>query len=60
MTTEEKGQTNEREGKCPEMACCSPQRFAEMMAMGGEVKKCECGPMMQEMMKGAFGKPERK
>ena len=34
--------------------------IAEMMARCGEAMKCECGSMMQEMMKGAFGKPEQK
>lgn len=52
MTTEKTGQKNEREEKCAAMDCCSPQRFAEMMAKCGDDMKCECGAMMQEIMKG--------
>ena len=55
MTTEKTGQKDEQEEKCPAMDCCSPQKFAEMMAKCGEEMQGECGSMMkgmQEMMKG--------
>jgi hypothetical protein len=60
MTTEKEGQENEREEKCAGMDCCSPQRFAEMMAKCGKEMKGECGAMMQEMMQGGCCPPEEK
>ncbi len=60
MTTEQKGQKNEHEAKCPAMDCCSPEKFAAMMAKCRDDMKCECGPMMLEMMKGEWCPPEQK
>lgn len=60
MTTEKTGQKNEREEKCAAMDCCSPQRFAEMMAKCGDDMKRKCCAMMQEMMKGECCQPEQK
>ncbi len=60
MTDEKTGKKNEHEEKCAAMGCCSPQKLAEMMAKCGEDMQCECGPMMQEMMKSGCGQPEQK
>ena len=60
MTTEKEGQENEREEKCAVMDCCSPQRFAEMMAKCGDAMKGDCGAMMQGMIKGGCCQPEEK
>ena len=60
MTTEKTGQEQEQEEKCPANDCCSPQKFAEMMTKSGEGMKCDCGDMMQEMMKGGCCQPEQK
>ncbi len=60
MTTEKIGQKNEDEEKCAAMDCCSPNKFAGMMARCGEDMKHECGTMMQEMMKGGCCQSEQK
>ena len=60
MTTGKTGQEQEQEEKCPAIDCCSPQKFAEMMTKCGEGMKCDCGDMMQEMMKGGCCQPEQK
>jgi hypothetical protein len=60
MTTAKEGQKNEREEKGAVMGCCSPQKFAEMMARCSKEMKGECGAMMQEMMKGGCCPPEEK
>lgn len=60
MTTENSSQTDEREEKGTVMGCCSPQRFMKMMAGCGEDMKCDCGAMMQEMMKGGCRPTEEK
>ena len=52
MTTEKTSQKNEHEENCATMGCCPPQKFAEMMANCNEEMKCDCGSMMQEVMKG--------
>jgi hypothetical protein len=60
MTTEKTDRSREYEEKCAAMGCCSPLKMAEMMARCGEDMKCECGPMMQEMMKGGYWKQKEK
>ena len=63
MTTEKTNQKNEHEEKSTTMGCCSPQKFAEMMAKCGEEMQGECGSMMkgmQEMMKGGCCQPKQK
>lgn len=60
MTTEKAGQENEREEKSEVTDCCSPQKFAEMMARCGKEIKGGCGTIMQEMMKGGCCRPEEK
>ncbi len=60
MTAERTGQSGGYEEKFAAMGCCSPQKLAEMMARCGKDMKCECGPMMQEMMKDGYCQPKEK
>jgi len=60
MTTEKTGQENEREEKRAILDCCSPQKFAEMMARCGKEMKGGCAAAMQEMMKGGCCQSEEK
>jgi len=60
MTTEETGQKHEQKEKNSSMDCCSPHKFAEMMAKCGESMKCDCSSMMKEMRKGGFFEQEQK
>lgn len=45
MTAEETGQKHEQNETCPSMDCCSPHKFAEMMAKCGEGMQCDCRSM---------------
>ncbi len=47
MTTEKSNQEQEQEKKCPEIDCCSPQKFAEMMTKCCEGTDCDCPTMMK-------------
>ena len=60
MTKEnpEQKQKGAAEEGAPDMGCCSPQKFMEMMSRCCEGKKCDCSAMMQEMMKGGPDRPE--
>ena len=60
MTTEKSDQKHEQKAKCSPMDCCSPQKFAEMMAKCGEDMKYDCRSMMLEMMKGGDFQQEPK
>jgi|GEM_PF-1565280 len=60
MTTEKIDQTNEHKGQSATTDCCSPQKFAEMMAKCGPDKEGGCSAMMQEMMKKGCCQPEQK
>ncbi len=60
MTTGKTGQEKSREEKSAAKNCCSPQRFAEMMAKFGDDMNCQCGAMMQKMMKDEGSQSEEK
>ena len=60
MTTEKTDQGKEPEEKGAGFGCCSPEKFAEMMAKcGPDMKGGRC-TMMQEMMKKGCSRPEQK
>lgn len=60
MTTRKTSQKHEQPEKWAATNCCSPQKFAEIMAKCGEDMEGECCAMMREMMKGESSPPEQK
>lgn len=59
MTAENNGPEQESREEQSFSACCSPEKFAEMMTKCTKDMKCDCSSMVQQMMKG-WCQPEPK
>jgi hypothetical protein len=60
MSTKNNDQKHEHEEQGPTIDCCSPQKFADMMARFGADTKSDCSTMIKEMMKNGCCQPEKK